>query len=656
MSANVKRRAGSGVSTLLISMPFYSARTPSLQLGLLSAIGNAHGFAVETLHLNLDFAVCVGRDVYEALCKHRGPELGNWLFAAEAFRDEAPDREERFPYDFPHAVEAVREFHLDAVGLCRLRRETVPAFLAQAETAIDWSRYDVVGFTCTFQQNTASFALARRLKERFPHLVTLFGGANFEGEMGRELVRACPWIDYAIAGEADESFPAFLTAITEGASSLGIAGVFSRDGAAPPAAQPFARLDSLPVPDYEEFFRRAEGLALITAGETAKVAVLFESSRGCWWGQKHHCTFCGLNGSTMKFRQKSSDRVLAELAELGRRHGVSRFSAVDNIMPVNFFTDFIPALTGQKRGYDLFFEVKANMTRTQIKALSEAGVQSIQPGIESFSSHVLRLMDKGVRAIHNVNILRWARHYNIDTSWNLIWGFPDEREEDYLKQAALIPHIVHLQPPDGTDRVWLERFSPLFADRKRFPVESLQPEASLAYVYPHTIARERIAYFFDHAFPNELPQTVFEPIIEKVAAWRAAWAVEIEPWLIYRTSSGLLQIEDGRNPAAPQLYQFESPLAEIYGAICDRPISASNIQQALNLPWSAEEIAEALDLFAAKGLVMRDDELYLALAIPETPETPELACVLPDLNASRPYNKTVPSVAISPPASRQEKP
>jgi hypothetical protein len=230
-------------------------------------------------------------------------------------------------------------------------------------------------------------------------------------------------------------------------------------------------------------------------------------------------------------------------------------------------------------------------------------------------------MEKGVRAIQNVNLLRWARHYDIDVSWNLIWGFPDEREEDYREQETLLPHIMHLQPPVGTDQVWLERFSPLFTDRKRFPLESRAPEASLAYVYPDTTARERIAYFFDYAFPNELPQTVYEPIIEKADAWRAAWAGEVEPWLVYRTSPGLLQIEDGRNPAAPELYRFESPLAEIYIAISDRPVSAANVRQALDLPWSAEEIADALDLFAAKGLVMRDDDLFLALAIPEKPET-----------------------------------
>ena len=69
----------------------------------------------------------------------------------------------------------------------------------------------VVGFTSTFQQNTASFALARRLKQRYPEIMTVFGGANFEGEMGLELVRTVlDFIDAAIIGEGDEAFPRLL--------------------------------------------------------------------------------------------------------------------------------------------------------------------------------------------------------------------------------------------------------------------------------------------------------------------------------------------------------------------------------------------------------------------------------------------------------------
>ena len=86
----------------------------------------------------------------------------------------------------------------------------------------------MVGFTSTFQQNTASFALARRLKQRLPGLVTVFGGANFDGEMGPELVRAVDCIDVAVIGEGDETFPRLLSALAAGTGLDGVPGLARR--------------------------------------------------------------------------------------------------------------------------------------------------------------------------------------------------------------------------------------------------------------------------------------------------------------------------------------------------------------------------------------------------------------------------------------------
>ena len=87
--------------TLLVSMPFQSAESPSLALGLLSAIGRRQGFAVDTAHFTLDFAAAVGADVYEALCGSCGHEVGNWLFALAAFAADAPDQDDRLPTSCP---------------------------------------------------------------------------------------------------------------------------------------------------------------------------------------------------------------------------------------------------------------------------------------------------------------------------------------------------------------------------------------------------------------------------------------------------------------------------------------------------------------------------------------------------------------------------
>jgi magnesium-protoporphyrin IX monomethyl ester (oxidative) cyclase len=60
--------------------------------------------------------------------------------------------------------------------------------------------------------------------------------------------------------------------------------------------------------------------------------LLLETSRGCWWGAKQHCTFCGLNGGAMAFRSKSAERVVEEIRYLRDRYGVESLSVVDNIL------------------------------------------------------------------------------------------------------------------------------------------------------------------------------------------------------------------------------------------------------------------------------------------------------------------------------------
>src|SRR6185369_12967695 len=116
-------------------------------------------------------------------------------------------------------------------------------------------------------------------------------------------------------------------------------------------------------------------------------------------GEKHLCTFCGLNGTGLGFRRKSHQRVLEEIVGLGRTYRSVQLTATDNILDHRYFDNVIPQL-GKMRAegdYDvsIFFEVKSNLKKEQVRALAAAGVRYVQPGIESFSDHILELMDKG---------------------------------------------------------------------------------------------------------------------------------------------------------------------------------------------------------------------------------------------------------------------
>src|SRR3954463_9020936 len=113
--------------------------------------------------------------------------------------------------------------------------------------------------------------------------------------MGLQLFDAFPWLAAVCCGGADVAFPRLLGALLDG-EPHDIPGVLLRQGGRPARASvPVTDLDALPLPEYGDFFAQ---LARSRQDEDA-AHIVVETSRGCWWGVKHHCTFCGLNGDTM---------------------------------------------------------------------------------------------------------------------------------------------------------------------------------------------------------------------------------------------------------------------------------------------------------------------------------------------------------------------
>ena len=268
MPDDVATERRSAWPVVLLSMPFIDPYRPSIQLGLLKAVTERRGFPVRTYHAYLDFAVQIGVDYYKLLCQHRGTLIGDWLFSLEAFGDTAPIPMRvcsmRLPTAMSYLGDRLKTREKSLSGYAAM---DVPIYLDGLVDNLPWDEVAVAGFSSTFQQSAASFALARRLKHCYPRIITVFGGANFDSEMGPELVRAVDCIDAAIIGEGDTAFPACLTPLAAGGSLDHVPGVspagrasgHGRRHATPPADQ----LDDLPAPDYDEYFQRAEDLGVL---------------------------------------------------------------------------------------------------------------------------------------------------------------------------------------------------------------------------------------------------------------------------------------------------------------------------------------------------------------------------------------------------------
>src|SRR5262249_37930580 len=383
--------------------------------------------------------------------------------------------------------------------------------------------HTLVGFPSFFEQNTPSPALAARLKRSQPHMTIAFGGANWEDVMGATLQEQFPFVDLAFSGEADESFPAVLEARRSGIGVQGIHGVRANSRHRPAALAPAVRvsdLDRVPVPDFDPFFAEMRGSPAVAG---VAPTLLLETARGCWWGERSHCTFCGLNGATMAFRSKTPQRVLSEVKFLHERYGVATFSVVDDILDMRYFRSVLPMLAEARLGIEFFWEVKANLDHRHVRQLRDAGVHLIQPGIESLSDHVLQLMRKGTTAFRNIELLKWCNEYGVKPYWNFLYGFPSETSADYAESVGLIQAIWHLEPPTGYGPIRLDRFSPYHTGPAGFGMVNVRPMAPFSYLYPFERQRlMQIAYYFDFDYADSRADDAYaRQAIETVRAWMA---------------------------------------------------------------------------------------------------------------------------------------
>lgn len=507
---------------LIVVPPFAGVDRPSLAAHTLQACARKAGLRVSVLYANLAFAREIGDTNYEGICFGDSTALlGERFFAAAAFgvpsfgRDD-PDIEIAIG-DLSSQVEVSAD---DFRGLEARVPEWCDALVAAILAA---GNFPIVGCSTTFEQTAASIAILDRVKAASGSTVTVIGGANCEGEMAEGLLALGASIDYVFSSESEVTFPRFVAQVLAATSpdELPVDRIVT--------GQPCTDLDALPTPDFTEYFEQRQHFlpeSPYTADDTAWLP--YESSRGCWWGEKHHCTFCGINGGGMQFREKTADRVISELKALTANHPLRRICMVDNIMPHHYFRTLIPRLGAEVPSLHIFYEQKANLTLDQVLGLRAAGVARMQPGIEALSSDLLRLMDKGVTARQNIALLRYGRIADMDVSWNLLYAFPGDRAEWYQETLDLMPLIRHLQPPEGVCHLSIDRFSPYHFNSAKYGITRVRPIPSYSAALPPQAQVERIAYHFfgDYESGSSSDDALIRLLVAEVKSWKAAWGDE----------------------------------------------------------------------------------------------------------------------------------
>jgi ribosomal peptide maturation radical SAM protein 1 len=629
-------------SISVVAMPWAAPDTPSIQIGILTAIAERSGLQVSAHSLHLEAAgyfASNGIDpaLYEEIVHHWWTVgLGEWIFTAPGHP--APGCADYLGY--------LRREHVpEPVVAAALRmRELTQPFLSAAAEEILATRPTAVGFTTTFSQTVPSLALARLLKSRDRGLVIMFGGANCDAELGAALHRLYDEIDYVVQGEAERTFAGLCHELLAGHRPESGPGLIARGGSSDAhRPHPLDMSEALP-PVYDEYFVRLSRSPVRNL-VSPRVRLVIETSRGCWWGERHHCTFCGLNGSVMAFRAKTPEQVMTEIEFLARRHHRTEFDVVDNILDPTFFKSVLPELAQRRKAghdYRFFYETKSNLVPAQVRQLRDAGVVRIQPGIESLSTPLLRRINKGVTAWQNVRLLVFAARYDLIPTWNIIYGLPGETDEDYAAMADLVPSLAHLSPP-GLVRLQVHRFSPYHDEPASHGLRLLGPAAY--YRHLHAVSADELAglaYAFEYEYADgHDPEREVAPLRDAVEAWGRCWVPGQQRSLRYERGPGFLRIRD-RRPLLPGRDIFLDDLeAELYLACLagSTPrVAADCVAEDRDVDLDPDEVRSFLIEMTDARLMFREGDRFLSLALPLTPDAD------PPHNSGPAWKRTLASV------------
>jgi radical SAM superfamily enzyme YgiQ (UPF0313 family) len=241
---------------------------------------------------------------------------------------------------------------------------------------------------------------------------------------------------FAIRGEGEDALVELADAIAGRRAFADIAGLSWIDRGLPRhnPARPFTtELDRLapPLSALDLFDPAWYG-----AGETLPPAGIL-SSRGC----PAACTFCSNDVTGRRFRYRSARSVADEVALLRDRYGLRGFSFFDDSFAVGRrrVRELCDAIAGS--GEPIWWSCTAHpahLDRDVLADMKRAGCAGVDIGMESADPDMLVRIGKGVTVERVLDVLAWCRDVGIHSVVNLMFGWPDETDEELAATIAFL--------------------------------------------------------------------------------------------------------------------------------------------------------------------------------------------------------------------------
>jgi radical SAM superfamily enzyme YgiQ (UPF0313 family) len=313
--------------------------------------------------------------------------------------------------------------------------------------------FDFFGFSTVCSSYPLTLRIAAEVKRVHRKSVVVLGGPQ-ASVVDVSTMRAFPFIDLVVRGEAEQTLPSLVDALAGQSPLATVPGITFRrneDGEVVRSldAPLVLDLDALPFPAFHLFpdVRFCRHFPL-------------ELGRGCPFA----CTFCSTNDFfRRRFRLKSPAHMIAEMRRVKQTYGINSFELVHDMFTVDRkrVVEFCEALLESKEEFTWGCSARTDCIDEELIALmARAGCRGIFFGIETGSKRMQKIIDKGLELNDSAERVRSCDKFKIKTAVSLMAGFHDETMNDLRDTAAFFvdslrydhadPQLSILSPLAGT--------------------------------------------------------------------------------------------------------------------------------------------------------------------------------------------------------------
>lgn len=421
---------------LLCLMPFWSPLNPPLGISTLKSYLGQEGFSVTTYDFNTEDELWETVDKYFQIIRQAVPEDRQSNFHMISF-DVLSNHLAAFlkknnsdSYYELLRILVSKNYLVEIPGqVAEALDKVVSEFYAHLKSAVirlvTRLKPGILGISVFSTSLGPSLYAFRTIRDKFPEVETVMGGGIFADHLApgspnfsRFMNDTESYIDTVIIGEGERLFHYYLEGRLEpGKKAYGLADINGENLDVHQAA--VADFSGLKLEGYSQMVNYA--------------------SRSC----PFQCGFCSETVQWGRYRMKSGEQVVSEIAEMIEKYGGKLFMFGDSLMnpiagelsreiiarKMEFFWD----------GYFRTDPMTCNPEDTDL--WRKAGLYRVRLGIESGSQNVLDLMNKKITVNQIKGALSTLANSGIKTTTYWVIGYPGETEEDFNETIQLLEEM-----------------------------------------------------------------------------------------------------------------------------------------------------------------------------------------------------------------------